>query len=130
MFAALNGDEQDLARKSGRPLSPDFLLGDIDQLVELDEPEHITTARLRTLDFYLDYAAPSFDLTECRRLCEASGGAPTATSPTDRPPSSQGGMGASASARTSTRCETSAPRCSGITVSSGSRPRSVIPKQR
>ncbi|MGH2712562.1 MAG: hypothetical protein ACRDM7_01510 [Thermoleophilaceae bacterium] len=37
LFAALDGEERALAAKPARPLHPDFLLGDVEQLVELDE---------------------------------------------------------------------------------------------
>jgi hypothetical protein len=70
LFTALRGDEQALAGKPARPLRPDFFFGRADQLVELDESQHFTTARLRTLDFYGDDAARGFDIDEYRTLCE------------------------------------------------------------
>lgn len=68
LFLALDGDEQALAQKVARSLSPDFVLGDSEQLVELDESQHFTSARLTTLEFY-DHAATGFDLTDYRARC-------------------------------------------------------------
>jgi hypothetical protein len=57
-----------LAAKAARSLSPDFLLGDRDQLVELDESHHFTSACLNTLDFYGDHTAVRFNVGFYTRL--------------------------------------------------------------
>lgn len=72
MFAALGGDEAALAGKAPRGLAPDFLLAENEQLVELDESQHFTTARLTTLDHYGGdpaYPVGGFDIEEYRELC-------------------------------------------------------------
>lgn len=70
LFAALKGDEAALAAKAPRPLKPDFLCGNINQLIELDESQHFTSSRLRTLDYYDENYAAGFDFHEYRALCE------------------------------------------------------------
>lgn len=68
IFASLDGDEAILFSKGARSLSPDFSLAESGHLVELDEEQHFTTARLATLDHYdgLDFA---WDVEEYRSLC-------------------------------------------------------------
>jgi hypothetical protein len=70
IFEALGGDAAALEAKSGTPLRPDFLLGEAEQLVELDESQHFTTARLRTLGHYPATTEVGFDLLEYRSLCQ------------------------------------------------------------
>jgi hypothetical protein len=69
VFAQLDGDAAALGAKAARPLRPDFLLGEREQLVELDESQHFTSARLRTLAFYSAAGLDTFDVDEYRALC-------------------------------------------------------------
>lgn len=68
LFTDLDGDEGVLFSKGTRLLAPDFLLPESGHLVELDEEQHFTTARLSTLDHYdgLDFA---WDVEEYRSIC-------------------------------------------------------------
>jgi hypothetical protein len=67
MFVALGGDEAVLRTKRSAPLRPDGLLGG--RLLEVDEIQHFTTARLMTLDRYADDASVGFDRDEYQSLC-------------------------------------------------------------
>lgn len=69
VFGILDGDEEALAAKRGTPLQPDFLVGKIEQLVELDESQHFTSARLRSLEHYPTWAGDRFGLDTYRALC-------------------------------------------------------------
>src|SRR4051794_7509582 len=72
IFAELCGDQAKLASKrlGGGP-RPDFMLGA--QIVEVDEIQHFTTARLKTLELYPADVELGFDRDEyvalCRRWC-------------------------------------------------------------
>lgn len=67
IFLALGGDEDALRAKRRGPLRPDAFLGG--QILELDEIQHFSSARLRSLDAYPADAALGFDLDEYRALC-------------------------------------------------------------
>jgi hypothetical protein len=51
IYAGLGGDETRLAAKPERALRPDFLL-DVLQVIEVDEVQHFTSERGRTLELY------------------------------------------------------------------------------
>jgi len=72
MFIALDGDRAALGAKAPRALQPDFLLAATGQLVELDESQHFTSARLTTLRLYRDTADLDidYDLVKYSALCE------------------------------------------------------------
>lgn len=67
LHADLGGDAQKLANKPSRRLPVDFDMGNR-VLMEVDETQHFTSARLRTIDFYegLDH---DLDLDRYRDLC-------------------------------------------------------------
>ena len=67
IFLELGGDEQLLAAKRRLPLRPDGYLDG--QLLEVDEIQHFSSARLRTLEMYPAGTALGFDLDEYRELC-------------------------------------------------------------
>lgn len=52
VFLELGGDEEALSNKVARPLKPDFRHEELGCLVEIDELQHFTSARLLTLDRY------------------------------------------------------------------------------
>lgn len=61
MFAALGGDPAALMAKTRGAMRADFLLTTSDLVVEYDEVQHFTTARLATLKLYPADAALHFD---------------------------------------------------------------------
>jgi hypothetical protein len=67
---ALGGDPTCLAAGRLAPLPGDFFHAPSRTLIELDEPQHFTSARLRTLDLYPDDAQLGFDTSHYRSLCE------------------------------------------------------------
>jgi len=67
IHAALGGSPQGLSSKQRRLLPVDFLIGPR-IIVELDETQHFTSARLRTLDFY-DGLQHGLDVPRYRQLC-------------------------------------------------------------
>lgn len=69
IFQALDGDEELLYAKGPRALVPDFQLSATGHLVELDEEQHFTTARLATLASY-DGLSFAWDVSAYRSICE------------------------------------------------------------
>jgi hypothetical protein len=70
IFIELGGDEVALAAKrAGSDPRPDFMLDG--QLVEIDEHQHFTTERRRTLEAYPATALLGFDRREYIDLCRA-----------------------------------------------------------
>jgi hypothetical protein len=69
MHALLGGDALLLRAKAERALSPDFVLPN-GQIVEVDEIQHFTTDRLRTLELYPPDVSLGFDLGTYRELCQ------------------------------------------------------------
>jgi len=61
------GGSSDVSMRRRKPLMVDFTLGN-DTIVELDEFQHFTSARLQTLDFYQD-ASHGLDLNSYRGHC-------------------------------------------------------------
>ena len=61
------GGSPDVSMRRRKPLMVDFTLGD-DIIVELDEFQHFTSARLHTLDFYED-VSHGLDLNAYRGHC-------------------------------------------------------------
>jgi hypothetical protein len=72
-FNLLGGNEAESLAKRRSQLRVDFLI-EPSTIVELDEFQHFTSARLQTLDFYegLDHG---LDLSTYRRLCKRHGAA-------------------------------------------------------
>jgi hypothetical protein len=71
IYLRLGGDETALANKrSGRDPKPDFLLGDTEQIVEIDEIQHFTSDRLLTLQLYPARGEFGFDLDAYMAQCE------------------------------------------------------------
>jgi len=67
LFNALGGDERRLQGKPAQPLRPDsFLYG---QILELDEIQHFSTARLTALKLYPADTPLGFDIDEYQALC-------------------------------------------------------------
>lgn len=71
MHSALGGDVEALAAKrAGSPPTPDLVHGPSGGIVEVDEVQHFTTARLLTLDHYPESVPLGFEIGEYRRLIE------------------------------------------------------------
>lgn len=70
VFLALGGDENLLLGARPTPLTADFFHEPSNSLVEVDEIQHFTTARLLSLSMYPDDQILGFDLHEYRSLCE------------------------------------------------------------
>ena len=71
IYSALGGDETLLVRKrSGSDPRLDFVLADHALAVEVDEIQHFTTERLRTLDLYPPDAALCFDTRDESALAD------------------------------------------------------------
>jgi hypothetical protein len=69
IYKCLGGDETLLAgKRSGSNPRIDFLLSDQALAVEVDEIQHWTSDRLRTLDLYPPHAPVLFDVEEYREL--------------------------------------------------------------
>lgn len=71
MHEALGGDATALASKPTRsPPTPDLVHTVTGGLIEVDEVQHFTTARLLSFDYYPDDVPVGFDVSEYRRLIE------------------------------------------------------------
>lgn len=70
IFLALGGDLDDLARGAHRSLRPDWFHDASDTAVEVDEEQHFTSDRLRTLSLYDADQPLGFDLSTYKALCE------------------------------------------------------------
>lgn len=71
MHAALGGDAQALATKRrGNPPTPDLVHTDTGAIIEIDEVQHFTSARLLTLERYPEHVPLGFDPDEYRRLIQ------------------------------------------------------------
>jgi len=69
IYERLGGDEGALAgKRAGSSPRPDFLLRSASLIVEVDEIQHFTTDRLRTLELYPEAAQLAFDVGEYRML--------------------------------------------------------------
>ena len=80
LHADLGGNQQKLATKARRRLPVDFQVeGRV--LLELDETQHFSSARDRTLDFYNDIRH-DLDIAKYRDLCVRYRGTPTPISRT------------------------------------------------
>lgn len=69
IFLALGGDLAVQSRKAMTPLPGDLLHQPTRTLIEIDEPQHFTSHRLLTFDFYLDEHPAGFDTEHYRALC-------------------------------------------------------------
>ncbi|MBI2764077.1 MAG: hypothetical protein HYX54_10120 [Chloroflexi bacterium] len=69
IFRALDGDEADLSAGTHRLLKPDWFHDPTGTVVEVDEFQHFTTDRLRTLLAYPDDVALGFDRQQYIDLC-------------------------------------------------------------
>ena len=71
MHSALGGDAAALAAKRpGSPPTPDLVHTPSGGIIEVDEVQHFTTARLRTFEYYPESVPLGFDVDEYRRLIE------------------------------------------------------------
>ncbi|MCV7173699.1 hypothetical protein H7I41_27630 [Mycobacterium manitobense] len=70
IYVALGGDLATLATARTTPLRGDFLHVDSGTLIEVDESQHFTSARLRSLQLYLPDAPLGFDHGRYTDLCE------------------------------------------------------------
>jgi hypothetical protein len=69
IHGALGGDTAALATKRpGNPPVPDLVHTDLGLVIEVDEVQHFTTARLATFDYYPPDLALGFDIDEYRLL--------------------------------------------------------------
>jgi hypothetical protein len=69
IYVQLGGNLEELAAAPPTRLSGDFLHEPTGTLVEIDEQQHFTTARLRTLRLYPDHQPLGFELDEYIALC-------------------------------------------------------------
>lgn len=69
IYVALGGDLGVLATARTKRLPGDFVHQPTGTLVEVDESQHFTSARLRALDLYPDEVVLGFDLDHYRALC-------------------------------------------------------------
>ncbi len=69
IYLALGGDLDVLATARARRLSGDFMHRPTGTLVEVDESQHFTSARLTTLDLYPADVSLGFDLDHYKALC-------------------------------------------------------------
>lgn len=86
IFDALDGDRAAQQAKSMTSLPGDFVHAPTGTFIEVDESQHFTTYRLRSLDLYPPDTPLGFDLDEYRALSaqwspksDVSGNAPTTT---------------------------------------------------
>jgi hypothetical protein len=70
IFAALNGDEDILGSARTTRLPGDFLHQPTATLVEVDEHQHFSSARLRTLRLYPSDSQVGFDLEHYLSVCK------------------------------------------------------------
>jgi hypothetical protein len=69
IYIALGGDEEVLATGRTTRLTGDFVHEPTGTLIEIDESQHFTTARLTTLDYYPDSLGLGFSLDRYKALC-------------------------------------------------------------
>lgn len=69
IYLALGGDLGVLATARKTPLPGDFVNQATGTLIEIDESQHFTSARLTALDLYPDDLALGFNLDHYRALC-------------------------------------------------------------
>jgi hypothetical protein len=69
IYLALDGDLELLASARANRLPGDFFHPDSRTLIEVDESQHFTTARLTTLDLYPADVPLGFDVDRYRDLC-------------------------------------------------------------
>lgn len=69
IFSALDGDPVAQVNKRLTSLPGDFLHEPTRTFIEIDESQHFTTHRLRTLDWYPANAPVGFDIDDYRALC-------------------------------------------------------------
>lgn len=71
VHATLGGDASALASKRpGNPPTPDLIHTPTETVIEIDEVQHFTSARLRTLDLYPADVPLGFNLDEYKQLVE------------------------------------------------------------
>lgn len=70
IFDALRGHEEEQASKRTTSLPGDFLHEQSGTLIEVDESQHFTSARLATLDLYPETTPLGYDLDAYRELCD------------------------------------------------------------
>jgi hypothetical protein len=71
IFDFLNGDVDDLAVGGHAPLPLDWLVPESKLIIEVDEQQHFTSERLRTLEAYPQDAEVCFSVDEYKGLCRA-----------------------------------------------------------
>jgi len=69
IYFALDGDLEALATARATPLPGDFFHEPSGTLIEIDESQHFTSARLATLELYPNDAPLAFDLDHYKALC-------------------------------------------------------------
>jgi hypothetical protein len=70
LHSSLGGDRRALARKKMGSIRPDLIVASTGQLVEIDEVEHFTMARLTTLAAYSPRIPFGFSIDDYRSLIE------------------------------------------------------------
>lgn len=69
IYTALGGDLDELAAARPTRLTGDFVHATTGTLIEVDESQHFTTARLTTLELYPSDAPLGYDLEHYKRRC-------------------------------------------------------------
>lgn len=70
LHAALGGNRSALARKAATSLQPDLVVASSGQLVEIDEIQHFTAARLTSLSLYPSRVSFGFSIDHYRSLID------------------------------------------------------------
>jgi hypothetical protein len=71
IYLALGGDLDALAAGRSTPLRGDFFHAPSGTLIEIDESQHFTSARLKTLELYPENATLGFEMVRYQALCHA-----------------------------------------------------------
>src|SRR4051794_30502708 len=69
IYLALGGDEEVLGTARSTSLRGDFLHAPTGTLVEIDESQHFTSARLKSLELYPESIPLGFDARHYKALC-------------------------------------------------------------
>jgi hypothetical protein len=70
IFATLGGDMADLASGAHAPLPLDWIVGRAHLIIEVDESQHFTTDRFKTLQGYPEDVPLAFSVSEYKALCQ------------------------------------------------------------
>jgi hypothetical protein len=74
IFLNLGGNSAEQAAKRPTPLPGDFIHPETGTIIEIDEPQHFTSFRLQTFNFYPSNQALGYEDEPYRRLCQSLSG--------------------------------------------------------